>query len=300
MFFVISEHICSETSSYDVCVDSAFVSYADAVLYCNYKNHWNEQGDGSNVHVYFIQSDFTVDPNTGVYILPYAFNSRPESHGEFDKYILIYDIKGETWGESKHTINVSRNAVTTSVSLFINVKLISVDEASDFTDMINDKIHNNTLNLVYVRDLIKYILINHKTLDNLCSVLHEFYARARMPELIGMRHLRLPCVNCDGDHILDALFANIYPLQELLKGKVLSLDDMTKRNGNHGGHRIASTIEHYEMIVNYLTGETDEYGQSKIFDHIPAVYELPDDRQFEPDKGGYFIQTDHGKVTCNL
>ena len=130
MFFVINENICSESGSYDVSVNSVFASYNDAMLYCNYKNFWNEQGDGSNVHQYFIVSEFTFI--NGIYTLPktsYTDENRhlinacyDKTECNFDTYALIYDVNDD------NIINVQMNTIAevTPLNIFKNVRLTSI------------------------------------------------------------------------------------------------------------------------------------------------------------------------------
>ncbi len=269
-YYVINICTCSESGGYGINLDMNFENIEDALLYCKYKNFWNEQSDRSNRSSRSIKSEFYVkyDITEDEYNVLYdvydcerhdkLYNREiKKSFDDFYDHNDCFDLYNLTFDVNEKYVN--------------NVQLISHENKTIFVNYIHQLIKNKEQDKIEISYLIKYILLvencEQDNYDEYCTIKRLFLSKASLYQIKMMKNILYTNeVDCDGELLLSSLLSNkSFSINDLFSEKLITIDNLMERSCNHNGHMLASNNVEYEYIIQYLSGECDKYG--KMYDY---------------------------------
>jgi hypothetical protein len=264
-YYVLAIHSCSESGSFGVSLDFTFKNLTDALIYCKYKNFWNEQSDGSNINEYYVKFDINIDEFNKLidkdfkelYDREYVSE---HGHGHGKSLIEFYD----------HDIDCTIVCLTYDIDVdyIYNVQLIPHDQKIQFLNEINDIIKIKKHDRIPITNLIKYIQLTENTkidnYDDYCTIIKLFLNKASLYQIKTMKYIiNDNPIDNDGELLIGSLLNNkSITLYELLNEKLISIENLLARSCNNNGYMLGNISDQsFEYVVQYLLGACDKYGK---------------------------------------
>lgn len=151
MFLVIIHYLNSECGSDEEDIDSIWLELESAVNYCKYNNFWNDQGDGSNLKLYYIyRYPKDICNNTSNNNIKY-FDKHKSEYGTLNDDIINFDI----YSPKYNTLN--KNVVVVYETIYFNNGQIRI-----YPQNISEQINNKNISIESDKK-IEMAVINYET-----------------------------------------------------------------------------------------------------------------------------------------